>query len=219
MKTTMIFAISMLIAAFAAGQNKVMDEIEIIPPQLRYQQCHSINDYLRKNIKFPATENKYICQGTVVVEFTVHPNSEVTDFTFINQVNNTVDNAVFRALQSTNGLWNPGYADQIAVPMRKQVSVLFYVDSMENVIQLARNQGNKANELLFIKNNPRKALRHYNRGMVYLPHESNLLLGRAICKERLGDPEGAKTDMEKALAYSNAFNAPENEVVAIRVGK
>lgn len=217
MKRTMIFAISMLIAAFAAGQNKVMDEIEIIPPQLRYKQCCSINDYLGKYIEFPVTENKSNCQGTVVIEFTVHPNSKVSDFKFINKVNHEVDSEVLWALQSTNGLWNPGYADQKAVPMRKQISVLFYVDSMENVVRLARNQGNKANEWLFVKNNPKKALRHYNHGIVYLPNETNLLIGRSICKEKLGDSEGAKVDMNKAFAILNNSNEPENEVVAIRI--
>lgn len=219
MKTTIIFALSMFIAAFAAGQNKVMDEIEVIPPQLRYQHCCSINDYLMKYLEFPANENKFNCQGTVVIEFIVHPNSKVSDFTFINRVNRKVDNEVLQVIKSTNGLWNPGYADQKAVPMRKEISVIFYVDSLENIIRLARNQSNKANEWLFVENNPKKALKHFNKAMVYLPYETSLLVGRAICREKLGDMEGAALDLERANLAAITESHNLSEMVAIRTGK
>ncbi|MGC9344047.1 MAG: hypothetical protein ACP5E3_15195, partial [Bacteroidales bacterium] len=57
----------------------------------------------------------------------------------------------------------------------------------------------KGNHYLFIKNNPRKALKYYCKACRLLPCHECLLSARSMCKYKMGDKKGALEDCERIL--------------------
>lgn len=69
-------------------------------------------------------------------------------------------------MNTTNRLWKPGLNNGIPVAIEKEVSISFfradeinYPDNFEDMAKLHFNKGNKQ---LFVKENHKSALRHYN---------------------------------------------------------
>ena len=211
MKTTIIFVISMLLAAVTIGQNKNAEEKEIIPPQFRYYGAESFNDFLEKNLVFPETEKNYFSQGTVVVEFTVNPDSKISNVKFIQGVSPKINSEVLRVLMASSGKWNPGYVNKVATPLETEAAILFYIDSVEGVVQQTRKHQQKGHEWMFEKNNPKKALKHYDRAIALMPYEECLWTDRALCKHEMGDIEGENQDLER-LAVLEERNSRQTEI-------
>lgn len=81
---------------------------------------------------------------------------------------------------------------------------------------------------MFEKNNPKKALKYYNRAIVMLPGEEGLLAMRGLCNYRLGNQQAAFTDWNRINTFAEnkntnkefdsiALNVEEAEIIAERI--
>jgi hypothetical protein len=137
-----------------------------------------------------------------VVQFTVTPEGKVRDFKIINSVSRDIDAEMIRVLQTTDGMWKPGYNNNEPIAMTREVSMMFYQEKPEKPVteiftELATASYAKGNNALFEKHNARKALRCFDDGMTYLPYDKSLLLMRGICRYEIGDREGAIEDWNR----------------------
>lgn len=216
MKTSVIFFAIMLTAVIAFGQEQKLNEIKVTAPQFQSEFFHSANDFLEHSVEFPAKSKNAGLQGTEVIQFTVTTEGQITDFMVINSVSPEIDLEVIRILEVTSGKWTPGTVNGEPVAMTKEVSVDFKNNPATNFTELANNHLQKGNQALFVKNQPEKALKHFNRGINFLPNDETLLAVRGLCKYNLGDENGAKHDWDrlKVLAERNGTST-EIENLAI----
>lgn len=205
MKTRAFIIAGMLIASITTGQNQELKEIEVTPPTFKGEYPNSINEYVQKRVEYPTSENKLRIQGTVVVGFFVTTKGELEDIEVINSVSNAIDNEVIRVLKSTDGKWTPGKINGETTAMQNEVSVIFKLNSHVDFIENAKKYLQKGNQALFVKNQPEKALKHFNQGINFLPNDETLLAVRGLCKYKLGDETGANRDWDrsKLLAKRN----------------
>jgi tetratricopeptide (TPR) repeat protein len=205
MKTSVIFFSMLLTASVAFGQEQKLNEIKVTAPQFRNEIFHSANDFLEHSVEFPAKSKNAGLQGTEVIQFTVTTEGQVTDFMVINSVSTEIDLEVIRILEVTNGKWTPGTVNGEPVAMTKEVSVVFKNNPATNFAELANKHLQKGNQALFVKNQPEKALKYFNRGITLLPNDETLLVVRGLCKYKLGDETGASRDWDrfKVLAERN----------------
>jgi tetratricopeptide (TPR) repeat protein len=205
MKTKIIFAISMLVAAFAFGQNQDLQEIKVTAPQFRSDLFQNINDFLLSGIEYPVESLKAGDEGTEVIQFVVTPKGNVTDILVINSVSEIIDLEVKRILEITSGMWIPGAVNGEMVAMEKEVSVVFKIPHKSDFAAKTKGYLEHGNNLLFVHNRPEKALKYFDKGVTLLPNEETLLAVRGLCKYEIGDNEGAKLDWNrlKILADKN----------------
>ena len=207
MKRAIIVLIGMISSFIAIGQDlKMMNEITCTPPKftgingaipiLLEEKYQTIEDYLAKNVVYPEAAIMRNNQGTEVVSFIVTTRGELTDFKVINSVCPEIDQSVISALEKTNGMWKPGLNDDKTAAMEKEVSVVFrQADlSFNDFLHMTRNSFTNGNEKLFVKQNPKKALRHFNRAVVLMPNDRSLLVMRGLARYEIGDKEGAYRD-------------------------
>lgn len=196
-------------AAIATSQNRELKEIEVTPPTFTSEVPNTINEYVQKRVEYPQSEIKLRIQGTVVVGFLVTPEGKLKNIEIINSVSYAIDNEVIRALKSTDGKWTPGVINGEAVAMSNEVSVVFQLNPRVNFIEIAKEHMQKGNQALFVKDQPEKALKHFNRGINFLPNNETLLAMRGYCKYKLGDETGANRDWDrsKMLAKRNGTSA------------
>jgi len=214
MKTNLFFAAGMLVATIATGQNQRLNEIVIQAPQFQSELYNSVDDFLASNIEYPAELKSYGLQGTEVIQFVVTPKGDITEFTVINGLSPVIDNYVIEVLKTTSGNWSPGTANGLPVAMEKEVSVVFFLYTTDQMVKDAKDYQQKGNNLMFEKNNPVKALKYYNLGLTLLPNDESLLAMRSLCKYQLGDNDGATRDWDrlKILAERNGTNI-DNEIL------
>lgn len=136
-------------------------------------------------------------EGTEVVQFVVNPSGELTDFKVINSVNPIYDEKVIRALLTTNGKWLPGLNNDQMVPMEKEVSIVFKLDNARDFTPRAKWYYKKGSKMLYVKENPKMALKNFNQGILLLPKEKCILMGRGLAKYELGDEAGACQDWNR----------------------
>ncbi|HSO89508.1 MAG TPA: energy transducer TonB [Draconibacterium sp.] len=197
MKTKIIFAISMLVAAFAFGQNQDLQEIKVTAPQFRSDIYKNINDFLLSGIEYPVESLKAGEEGTEVIQFVVTPKGNVTDIAVINSVSEIIDLEVKRILEITSGMWIPGTVNSEPVAMEKEISVVFKISQKSDFVAKAKGYLEHGNKLLFVHNRPEKALKYFDKGVTLLPNEETLLALRGLCKYEIGDNEGAKLDWNR----------------------
>jgi len=210
MKTISIFAISMLVAVFAFGQNRNVEEVEISAPQfmgiknavavVNESPNTQIKAYLKENLVYPQEAANCNIEGTEVVEFTVTTKGNVTDFKIINSVCPLIDEEVISVLQQTNGMWLPGTKNGNPADVSMELPFTFCTSKTpsKSVHEIFTEKATayfvRATEMLFEKDNAKKALKYYNMGVTYLPYDKSLLLLRGMCRYELGDKEGATAD-------------------------
>lgn len=208
MKSKILFILLMIISAIALGQDqksRMMEEIKVVPPKFTgvaravpvIEENRSVSElegYLMNNVQYPQDAYDRHKQGTAVVSFVVTPNGEVEDFHIINSVSPEIDQEVIRVLQTTNGMWMPGYNNSNAVSMEKEVSVLFRINPNNNFIHETQKIFVHGSKLMFIKDKPKRALRVYDQGVVLRPNDKSLLLMRGLTRYELGDKDGACRD-------------------------
>ncbi|HSO87718.1 MAG TPA: energy transducer TonB [Draconibacterium sp.] len=198
MKTNLFFAAGMLIAAIATGQNKELTAIEVTPPSFKSEVPKSISDFLQKNVEYPPEASVWKHQGTEVVQFVITPEGKLTDFTVINSVSPDIDKEVIRVLELTSGSWMPGTINGEPASMETEVSMVFMLNPKDDFVEIAKCNMKKGNELLFVKDNPKRALKYFDWAMNYLPHNETIHAIRGLCKYRLGDENGAESDWQRA---------------------
>ena len=210
MKTILIFATSMLIAAFTFAQNRDVEEVRVTAPQFTgivnatLSQTESANllirNYLKENVVYPEKAQECRLEGTEVVQFTVTAEGNVADFKIINSVCTLIDEEIIGVLRGTDGMWLPGYNNGNPVDMTKEVSMVFCLDNGTNkptheiFTEKATSYFSNGNKNLYEKHNVKKAMKFYSSGINYLPYDQSLFLMRGMCRYELGDKEGAIED-------------------------
>ena len=221
MKPKLIFLTCMLIAAFGFAQNQnatvrfELDETEVIPPKfcvidkvIQGECFETIDDFLNKNIVYPPQSLRCNYQGTELVKFTVTQSGELTDFEVINSVCKKMDEEVINVLKLTSGKWRPACVNGKPVAMEQEVSVAFMLHPSNDFTNMAKSYIKKGNKLLFVKNNPEKALKYYDLGINLLPNNETLLAARGLCRYEIGDEEGAVRDWERLNTVARKNGAP-----------
>ena len=97
--------------------------------------------------------------------------------------------------------------------MQREVAVTFKLNSQVDFVAKAQNYLDKANKMLFVKNNPAKAIKYYNRGITLLPYEEVLLAMRGLCNYELGNEDEARKDWERIADISTSSEINEYAMV------
>ena len=219
MKTTVLFILCLMLYGIAFGQKKNIDEVKVTPPKfigvtnaisvIKDGKAESIDDYLARNIEYPEKDRKSFNQGTEVVQFTVTPNGELKEYIIINSVSPLIDDEVIRALETTNGMWIPGYNNDEPFVMETEVSVVFKVNGNrfdQDFLTLGTKHFTKGSEMLLTQNNPKKAMKSYDKGIKLLPNDESLLLMRGFARYGAGNFDGAMRDWERIIYLGGTFS-------------
>jgi tetratricopeptide (TPR) repeat protein len=219
----------MIIAVITFGQNQkqnMLQEIKCTPPKFTgvekaipvivEQKFQTIEDYMAKNVSYPEEDRIACIQGTEVAQFVVSPTGDISNIKIINSVSKQIDAEVIRVLESTKGMWKPGYNDDKPVAMEKEVSLVFKVDGMSNLDfnVLGKSYFTKGTAALFNKSKPQKALRYFDQGITLLPSDKALLVMRGLARYETGNKDGALQDWNRvktlggieSTEYLNNFN-------------
>jgi hypothetical protein len=235
MKSTGIFILLMIISLISLGQEpKDLDEIKVTPPKfsgtpiaVKQNDYQSIENYLVKYIQPKITSQDLTDEGTVVIQFIVNPSGNLSDFKVINSVSPTIDNEVKKALLATNGMWMPGLNNDEQVAMEKEISIAFRLENSSGFGKRASWYYKRGGKMLYVKENPERALKNFDKGMVLRPNEKCLLLGRGLAKFELGDKDGACKDWNRIKSlggfesdsYLNNFCEMEGYAELIKILK
>jgi len=214
MKTIIFFFSCMMLTIIALGQDQKpnLGEVKVTAPKfsgienaakmLNGRESETINVYLSENFYYPVYKDVNP-EGTEVIQFTVTPSGELTNFVIINSVSHEIDEEMIRVLQTTNGMWIPGLNNNVPAEMTKEVSLVFYPgnNSSKSVTKIFTEKATpyfiNGSKILFEKQNPKKAMKNFTRGINYLPHDKSLLIMRGICRFETGDKKGAHQDWER----------------------
>jgi len=217
MKKIIVLLVCVIASMITYGQNKMqnvmvnIEGIEVAPPQftgienvatlISTDKSQLIKNYLRKNAVYPESAARCMKEGTEVIQFTVTSAGKVTNLKVINSVCSEIDREVISVLESTDGMWKPGYNNGNLVDMEQEVSLVFAADDYRNLqkhfTKVATRYFVLGNKKMYLSKNPKKALRHYNHGIRYLPYDKSLLFVRGLCKYELGDEEGGREDWNR----------------------
>ena len=216
MKRKISFALCLLcmfssVITFGQYQKKnptSMEETTCTPPKftgikstipiLVEEKFPTIESYLGKNVTYPAVAKEQLRQGTEVVKFIVTAIGEVSNIEIVNSVSTEIDEEVISALNTTNGMWKPGNNNGILVAMEKEVSIVFRLeDSRYSFNDLGKKYYSNGAEMLFTQQNPKKALKYFNKGIVLFPNERPLLALRGLALFEVGDRNGALRDWNR----------------------
>lgn len=217
MKTKVVIILCVILPVITFGQNKKsnsMEEITVIPPMFPEKEIiwqgrdvKSIDDFLANNIEFPQKSVNGRLQGTEVIQFIVTSKGELTDFNVINSVCSEIDKEVIRILEVTSGMWKPAHINGEPVAMVKEVSLVFKLNEKDDFKVMAKKFANQGNKMLFIKKDPKRAMKYYDMGITLLPNEESLLATRGLCKYELGDEEGARRDWNRIPTLKDNRNS------------
>jgi len=219
MKKNAIFLICLIISIMAIGQSETQnpkadqEQVKVTPPKftgiengaaiLEIDNSLFIRNYLCENVHCNGYAIDCWQEGTEIVQFTVTPTGNVTNFKVINSVSSKIDKELIRVLKTTDGMWKPGIVDGEPTAMEKEVSMLFkagdysYSELVEHFNKKALKYFQEGNIHLFVRNKPKKAVRLYDKGVQYRPNDKALLLLRGICSYEMGDTEGAQRDWDR----------------------
>lgn len=231
MKSNVIFLICLILSFMAFGQEETKDvmvdveEVSVTPPKFTRIENVSIapvidnsmllTKYLKENVRYPSRVIDNCIEGTEIIQFTVTPSGNVTDFNVKNSVCREIDDEVIRLLKETNGMWKPGYNNGEPVAMEQEITMMFGNCTNNQIInqftERAKALFDKGNTYLFEKDKPRKALRKYSLGVRYLPSDIALLSMRGMCYYALGNTEKAEEDWNRVvnlggIDYLNEFD-------------
>ncbi|MBV5312492.1 MAG: energy transducer TonB [Prolixibacteraceae bacterium] len=205
MKSTVLFLLLMIVSLVTLGQKpKDLDEIKVTPPKfagtpvaVKQHDYQSIESYLVKYIQSKVTSLDLTNEGTVVMQFIVNPSGNLSDFRVINSVSPTIDNEVKKALLTTNGMWLPGLNNDEQVAMEKEISIAFRLENSQGFGKRASWYYKQGGKMLYVRENPEKALKRFDKGIALRPNEKCLLLGRGLAKFEIGDKDGACKDWNR----------------------
>lgn len=226
MKTNFFLLALMIFPLVAMGQikQKNLSEVKVTPPVFTGIQkvfnapenisADPLGAYLTENFKYPDAAADCLIEGTGIVQFTVQPNGELTNFEVINSVCGLIDREFIRILKTTEGMWNPGYNNNKPVAMEKEVSMMFVAsqahqnDPGEYFMRNAKMLNIKGNKLFLVKFKPKKALNYYEKSIKFMPYETSSLIMRGLCRFELGDEKGACSDWNRINAIGR-YDADE----------
>lgn len=210
MKTKGIILTTLLLSVLTVGQTYaqiLLKETQITPPKfpakdilVQGQTASSIDEYLSIHVQYPGEASRHHQIGTEVIRFEVSATGDVGDFYVINSVSPDIDGEVIRVLETTSGQWMPGFINGEPVAMTQELALVFKPNKNHDMIGMARNFQDKGNRKLFVKEDPKSALKFYDQAIRLLPFEESFLAARSLCRYELGDEQGAVRDLERILA-------------------
>ena len=160
--------------------------------------CEDLHEFVDEHLRIPTHFRNAEILAPLVIRFTVLPNRTISDVQVIQSIVPDFDEAVLELLQSTNGKWNPGTINGQAVPMEKEVTVIFNT-SNKDVFELyksAQLDKSRADKLLN-EGKYHRAIRYYSRSIESVPSFEQAIYGRGLAKYYAGDLEGALIDFER----------------------
>ena len=214
MKKFLLLILCLAIPGLTFSQNekgrKTLEEVEVSPPEFMGVQSATLyfnsdktigasllSEYVKNRVEYPAADIEAFREGKEIVRFTVQPDGSLTNFKVVNSVSASIDSEVINALKSTDGMWKPGYNNENIVPMDKEFSMVFKLMETNDLMTKATVQFKRGNKLLLIKERPKRALQHFDQGLVYVPDSKPLLFLRGLTRYQLGDDEGACRDWNR----------------------
>ena len=220
MKRNVIFLICLISSIVVFGQNETkqinveVEEVRVAPPKFagvlnadelfNVGNSSPIEKYLAKNFVCPAIAAKCSDEGTEIIQFTVSPDGSLTKFRVINSVCREIDQELISLLRRTNGMWIPGCNNGEPKAMEQEVSLIIGDYAPDKIVNHFVGQAEKYFEMgssaLFVEHKPKKALRHYNKSVRYLPNDKGILLLRGICNYELGKIENARKDWNRIVS-------------------
>ena len=214
MKNYVIILICVLVSSIALGQNQKVEEmknvlekseVEVNPPKftgikdvLKFENdinSNSISQYVADN--YPVQDNSEFSEGTEVIRFNITSEGKLTDFKVINSVSYKIDEEIIDIIKTSEGMWKPGYNNQKAVTMEKEVILKIKSNLNRDFLHTAKIYFKKGTENLFVKGNLKRALKNFNYGIRYRPYDQSLCYMRGLCRYEMGDEEGAREDWAK----------------------
>jgi len=203
----MIVALLLLISTVSTfGQNvkHSLPESTITAPEFKANFQNDGNGYLKnylfRHLEYPENSLQWNQEGTVVAQFIVTSNGEVTDLTIINSLSQDIDREVIRVLMSTSGMWRPAFENGKPVDKVKEVSIAFAPGELnpdKRFVREAKEYLALGNKQFYNKKNNKNALYFYDKAVRYVPNDKSLLATRGICKYQLGDKTGACRDWNR----------------------
>jgi len=207
MKKILLLIACMVISGLVYSQDDkghtTLKQVEVSPPEftgingvtgfLNKENTRStlLSDYMKNHVQYPEIDIERINEGKVIVRFMVNPDGSLTNFTVVNSVSPSIDEEVISALKTTEGMWKPGYNNEVKVPMEKEFSMVFKITGTRDLLSKATTEFQKGNKLLLLKSNPKRALQHFEQGLVYVPESKPLLFLCGLSRYELGDKDGA----------------------------
>ena len=196
MKTSLMILVFVMFSSFAFSQSENETIENVNGPQfICLNENPGICTYMLKNISYPSVEEKYLIEGTVVVKFSVLPTGDLSDFKVVNSLSENCDNAVIRAIESTQGMWKPAKVDGVPVKNENEICVLFRIDG-NDMYKYARYYAKKADELMN-KGKYDRARKFYNKSITIDPYNAATLYQRGIASYLCGDQESAISEFER----------------------
>lgn len=140
----------------------VFDKVEVMPRPKEGDD--GWNEFLAKNMKYPANDRASDIEGTVIVGFEVHEDGSLQNFEILRGIGGESDEEVIRVM-SAGPAWEPGMINGEAVKTRMSLPVRFILkkeDTITSVSQtfeqtVANQYGN--NYLVVVGYQPRASLR------------------------------------------------------------
>jgi len=210
MKSKLIFLLCLLFSGLISlsQERKELNEIKVTPPKFTgverietiplKSNYVSLEKYLIKIIEPQLVKDrKTIDEGTVVMQFTVNPSGELTDFHTLNSVSPEIDEHVIKALKTTNGMWKPGSNNDELIAMEKEISISFRLENTPKFETRAKWLYKRGGKMLYVKAKPEKALKYFDYGMALLPNDKGILVNRGLARYELGDMAGACSDWNR----------------------
>ncbi|GET25301.1 energy transducer TonB [Prolixibacter sp. NT017] len=213
MKKFLLLVLCLVISGLAYSQqekdHKTLNQVEVAPPEfvgvhnaaifLNEKTTHSslLMDYMKTKVQYPAIDIDRTNEGKEIIRFVVNRDGTLSNFKVINSVSSSIDAEVINALKTTDGMWKPGYNNENIVPMEKEFSMVFKIIGTNDLFSRATVQFKRGNKLLLIKEKPKRALQHFDQGLVYVPESKPLLFLRGLTRYELGDKDGAYLDWKR----------------------
>lgn len=148
--------------AVSKKENQLFDKVEVMPRPK--EGAEGWNEFLAKNMKYPANDRASDIEGTVIVGFEVHEDGSLQNFEILRGIGGECDEEVIRVM-AAGPAWQPGMINGEAVKTRMSLPVRFMLkkeDAMNSVSQTLEqtiaNQYGK-NYLVVVGYQPRASLR------------------------------------------------------------
>jgi TonB family protein len=202
MKSRFLLATILTMTMIAtAGSPIIFAQQRITPPEFTLEgsmwenmDMDNVEEFLKQFAVYPERAKSWDLVGTVIVDFVVTTEGEVTNIQVVNSVSKELDAELTRLVDGTSGMWIPGKIDGSPAPLKKEVSLTFKPDPEYDLVQVAKKEVERGNKELFDNNDPKQALDHYSKAVSLLPYEKDLLSLRSLCYYELGRKEEARRD-------------------------
>lgn len=197
----------------ANAQIQSLNEMSISPPSFQNEEFNNLSTLLQNSLDYPIASINNGLQGKEVIRFSVSSFGTIEDITVINSVSEEIDREVISVILETSGKWKPGSINGQQTKMTKEIALSYVLYSYDDMLKAANNYMQKGNKLMFLKHNPKKAIKYFNQAYTLFPYEPNVLFVRGICLqklERLDDANEVWDRLESRAVTTNFNVLPAN---------